>query len=350
MKKINLYFFILFSLPLIAGEGIVVVLEAPLLREPNLESKVMQLVRKGQKIYIHNKHFLQDLSKQKLYTVEDLKKIDWKEENFHSNFYLTIDRSGNDAYIPKEYIKLITKDNREFTKSITPFAPDPTDYRAEEPLPEGYPIVRKQSYRGQISLGTGPDIKTSYLYPRTILKEKYSSRRGAYISYGRKAAWDKYDRFYFGGVFHIWTSQAQFTLFDFTETKEARGQLGLGPYIAYDTWRNRDYQITLQGTLTLNWNRVIVSQTADDESFEERSFKGFSFSPRLGSFFQIKNIIPKVDFLSGIDLQLYLPHTLKSTTPIEIPDLWQKLNSQNDVFSVPFTAHWTLFIGFQSHY
>ena len=349
-KNFLLILCLLFSPSLSAGKGIVLVLEAPLLRKPHIKSKVVQRLRKGQKIYIHDKHFFPGPFQSIPYSAADLEKIKWLETDPHPHFYLSMDKVGNDAYIPKEYIKLITGDEREFSQRITPFQPDPTDYRIEEPLPEGYPLNPKHYYRGQFSFLIGPPLKGNYLYPQSILKEDLSTRKGFSFSYTHKISWDHLNRFYFGGNFHLWTSRALFTLFDFTQTQEARGQLGLGPYLSYDAWRSDDYQLTLQGTLSLNWNRIIVSQNADDGAFEERSFSGFSLTPRLGSFFQKRNIWPKLDLLLGLELQLHPPSSLKSSTPVEISPLWQEAGASKDVFNIAFGASWTFFFGFQSQY
>ena len=220
----------------------------------------------------------------------------------------------------------------------------------EEPLVEGYPLIIPKNHRGQFSLTAGFDTKANYHYPKDLLKEERGPGMGLYLSYGRKANWDTFNRFYFGGVFHYRLTQNQFTLLELARAREIKQEIGLGPYISYDTWRTRNYRITLQGSVVLNWNHITVKQTAGEGYSEERYFQGFSASPRLGSFFQINDVIPKTDFVMGMDFQLTLPRLLPSSTPVKTPELWQEADSGRDVFSLPLGAYWGLFVGFQSNY
>lgn len=335
-----------------AGEGIVTTLEAPLLSDRSIDAKVVQTARKGDKIYIHDKYFING-PLDVVYRADD--KQDTKELSRledgegYERFYETIDRNGNTAYISRYFVKLITGDIREFSQNITPFNPDPNDYRPEEPLPEGYPIVKKERYRARLSFMAGPDLKSNYNYNILLSEEQFSNRYGFDLSYGRKAAWDKEDRFYFGGVFQGWTSQAKFVLFDDRKATENKSQIGIGPYLSYDPWRQKDMTLTLQGSLLVTFNRNSITQKDTDGFDEERIFSAFTVSPRLSSFIQVKTKSLGVDFVAGLDMQFYLPHNLKSNKQPQT-GFWNDYQSSQDTVYVPFTAHWSAFIGVQTRY
>ena len=351
MKKILASGFCSFFCLSVAGnEGIVTVLEAYFFREPDLTSQIVQTVRKGQKITIHGKHFLDDPLAPQTHSLQDLDKIGWEEKNDHPDFYLTIDKSGSDAYILRRFVKLITGDVREFTQNITPFSPDPTDYRIVEPLSKSYPITKAIHKQHQILLAIGPDLKTKYPYPNNILQEQYGQRKGFYLSYGRKADWDKENRFYFGGMGYFLTSQSNFVLDNAISSREIKNQIGLGPYINYTAWRKANYQISLQGALSLNGNRVTIAQKSGVERFRFRNFYGLSLTPRLSSFFQIRDVIPKGNFSMGIDFQIHTPHRLRPSTSSDDSSRWRTASPQDDTFAIPFSAQWNFLIGFQFYH
>ena len=97
-------------------------LESPLFQRPQIDSLIVQRFRKGE--------------------IVTLSPIE------NSLFHQTVDRNGGVAYILKKHIKLITNDDRESEQPIQSFQPDLTDYRIEEPLPEGHPLPAKNGIPG----------------------------------------------------------------------------------------------------------------------------------------------------------------------------------------------------------
>ena len=335
-----------------AGYGIITTLEAPIVRDVTLEAPVVMTARKGDKIYIHDKYFINGplevvYRADDKQTGDDLKDLETTEG--YEKFYETVDKNGNTAYISRYYVKLITHDVREFSQHITPFDPDPNDYRPAEPLPDGYPIISRANYRARASFFVGPDLRSNYNYNRVLTQEDFSNRYGFDISYGRKANWDDENRFYFGGVFQGWTSQAKFILFDDREATENRSQLGIGPYISYDPWRLKDWRLTVQGSLLVNLTRNVVNQQDPSGFEEERIFSAISFTPKFSSYFQMKTPTSGVDFVAGMDIQFYLPQSLTSGTE-PTSEFWNEFGTSEDSVFIPFTAHWSLFIGIQTNY
>ncbi len=350
MKLVLHSIFFVFIKATTAGEAMIVVHEAQLLKEPRVDAKVVQSVRKGQHIYIHKKHFLNSPLDSR-YFKEHYPDLIKYEEDEHPGYYLTRDNTGEDAYLPKEYAKLIYRDGREITQSVTPFKPDPFDYRLPEPLPEGYPVLRENSYRSAISLFAGPDLKSNYPYTSVMEKEKFSQRGGLQLNYLTRANWDTQDRVYWGGTFHIWASTAEYDLFDGTNSTENKGQVGFGPVFSYDTWKTEDYMINLLLQVTFDYNRVLIKrEDRGDELKEERSFTGFTVSPKIGTSFHFINVFESGSFFIGADMQLILPTTLTSNTEPNAPDLWNQYGTSEDTLAYPLTAIWNGMIGFQFQY
>lgn len=349
IKKI-IFLFLIFLNALLANEkqGLVLVLEAPIFQAPDRNSQLIQLKRKGDLLYIHPRHFLNSPVRAKYYNYNETNLHKPEISSSGEEFYETLDRNGNQAYIPKSYVKLLYRDHREFSESITPYKIDPTDYRLEEPLPETFPLIRKEKMRSKIVLSYGPALKKNYAYNEVIEVEDFSSRYGFEASYGKKASWDKYDRFYFGANFHLWTSQGKFSLFDGRQATESNGQIGIGPYVSYDIWKGDSNSLAILGSLTLNYNRIIVSQYSTDGRKEERIFSGTSISPKISLMWTKKNVIADLDFIGGTDYQIILPHQLTSKTPAEVTDFWQE--SESESWNVAFSGQMTLFAGFRAYY
>ncbi|MCY4523913.1 MAG: hypothetical protein OXB84_04160, partial [Halobacteriovoraceae bacterium] len=114
--------------------------------------------------------------------------------------------------------------------------------------------------------------------------------------------------------------------------------------------RQKDYAFIVFGSLTFNFNRYLVQQAGTLGSTrmdDQRPFAGLSFTPRFGSSFQIKNILPKLDFFLSTEVQISLPHTLKSSSPITFKELW---HDWEDRIKVPFGGNLTFILGIQSIY
>ena len=159
MIKILLLSF--FTLKSFAGVGIVTTLEAPIVRSLEVDSPTVMTKRKGEKIYIHDRYFKNGPNEIIFVQDDETKEASFSQmenDEGYEKFYETIDKNGQKAYISRYYVKLITHDAREFTQNITPFVPDPNDYRLEEPLPEGYPIRKPEMGRARVSFSFGPDL------------------------------------------------------------------------------------------------------------------------------------------------------------------------------------------------
>lgn len=288
-----------------AAEAIVISFRAPLLSARTDNSKTLQVLRKGEKIY--------------------LAETDLKDPNY-PEYLETIDRSGRTAFIKREYLKIIWKDQRENTTAINytnaGTGHDSTDFRPEEPIPSTYPFETREFTRLNVSLAVGSNPKGPYTYSENISEQNFSYETGARFLYQRKADFDQVDRLYFG----LFGSVASVTnKVDFTSggtSKENRSLFRLGPIVSFDFYKTQKHLLNLGTGFSWNHHRstITVSQTGLGE--EERLFTGFSISPFIQSQFAFRNFYPNADFTLGSELSFYLPHTQNAGSDPEFNKYW----------------------------
>lgn len=288
-----------------AAEAIVISFRAPLLSARTDNSKTLQVLRKGEKIY--------------------LAETDLKDPNY-PEYLETIDRSGRTAFIKREYLKIIWKDQRENTTAINytnaGTGHDSTDFRPEEPIPSTYPFETREFTRLNVSLAVGSNPKGPYAYSENISEQNFSYETGARFLYQRKADFDQVDRLYFG----LFGSVASVTnKVDFTSggtSKENRSLFRLGPIVSFDFYKTQKHLLNLGTGFSWNHHRstITVSQTGLGE--EERLFTGFSISPFIQSQFAFRNFYPNADFTLGSELSFYLPHTQNAGSDPEFNKYW----------------------------
>lgn len=312
------------STPVFAYDGIVIVLEAPLLREPNLSSKVVQTIRKGQRVYIPN---------------ETLK------AGSLPDFVPTFDRTGNRAYIPSKYIKVITGTTEENKMPISLAGNDPTDYRLEEPIPSTYPFENRSFLRASASFVMANNTKSPYAYGSAFDEQDYKTEMGVRLAFTRKVTHDKNDRFYFGAIAFI-TSAKNYIDFTGDQTaQESRDMIRLGPWFTYDAFKSEKYRLAIGTGFTFNYHRTTLFVDSPTIG-EERLFSGFSLSPMTSSTFEITEFFPNTDILLGVDMSLFMPHTLKTKDQAENLTLW----NGGDQISQGVKAQASAFLGVQVRY
>lgn len=327
MKK-KLILSLLFSLfPLTnarALDGIVIVLDAPLLKEPSIHSQVMQRIRKGNRVFV---------------PAEVL------NESTLPEFIPTFDRAGNRAYVPSRFIKIVTKDMREYQQPVTLAERDPTDYRIEEPIPETYPFGNYDYLRASASLFIGNNSQASYAFEPAFDNQDLGNDIGARVVVTRKVSFDAFDRLYFGVLTSLSSTQNSATFKNTSQSSEDQTLLRFGPIITYDLYKGTDMRFTFGGGFTYNIHKSLVGIESQGIS-EERVFDGYSLSPLLTSVFQFKSMVPHTDFIAGADVTAFLPYTLKAQTPAEIPTLW----NENDDIKSDFKLQASLYFGLQYNY
>jgi hypothetical protein len=336
MKKFLCFLFFISFSSHAAYEAVCVVLEAPMLLKPSLTAKVSQVLRKGEKVRIRGRNVGTGPNDISYYSEVD---DPYYPKDDQGNEYLeAVDSAARTVYIPKKYMRIIYQDNREQGTSINE---DPTDYRVFEPIDSGYPFYRYQQRKLYWTYGLGSTYQTNYRYPRQILRESISSRHQLDVAFVKKVKDDQLNRFYFGGYIHLYGDASTYTLKDDVTAKEARGQFGIGPTLSYEFFRRETFGMTFWSALTVNYDRLFITQTQDGRS-EERLFQGFSFTPKFGTFAQVKNVFPFGDLTMGLQMQINPAYDLKSSSNIEFEDLWRP---EADTYEYQFGGIFTFYIG-----
>jgi hypothetical protein len=308
----------------VAYDGIILVLEAPLLKEPTLSSKVLQTLRKGSKVYVPNE-------------IGDSETL--------PEFIETFDRAGNRAYIPTRYVKIITGKTNEFRQSINYQGQDPTDYRIEEPIPVTYPFEDNHFVRSSLAFMVGNNTNSPYEYNSAFTEQDYGTEFGGRFSLTKKIVFDQYNRFYFGLISFFGISQNKLEFQNFNVAKESSFVLRMGPWFTYDAYKTSKYLLSVGTGFTFNYQSSKITVSNDLQS-EERTFSGLSIAPMTSTSFTIADIFPNTDFISGADLSLYLPHSLKSSNSSETSELF----GENNEINSSFKAQVSLFLGIQVKY
>lgn len=307
-----------------AFDGIIIVLEAPLLRSPSMGSTVLQMIRKGEKVYIPKRYE----------SIEDI-----------PEFIPTFDRAGNEAFVPSRYVKFVTGTSDEEIQPIRYVGDDPTDYRLEEPIPKSYPFQDRSFLRASLAFVVGNNTTSTYKYDSPFQSQDFSSDKGVRIASTGKVNFDNFDRFYFGFLGIITTVNNKITFNEFSAANEKRTMFRAGPWLTYDAFKNERYRLAIGTGFTFNYHQsyLIVNKNLITE---ENIFSGFSLSPMTSTTFQITEILPNTDFLAGVDFSLFLPHSLKPYIETNTSDLW----GENNQMSSGLKTQASLFIGAQFKY
>ena len=105
--------FIISSANVQAGKAVVITHEAPLFIEKSLTSEIVQYVRENDIVYIHDKHLEINPEEEIFRKNSGIRSNSTKINPLNDFFLETIDNNGRTAYIPRNYVKLITNEEEE---------------------------------------------------------------------------------------------------------------------------------------------------------------------------------------------------------------------------------------------
>lgn len=332
------------SLPVLAIEGVVVVLEAPLFHEPDDLSKIVQYTRKGDKIYLHpstrhnnyaNENIELDLETEE--QEQDSNPI-FSSYKYHEGdaYLMTLTKRGRPAYIKREHVEIYFEDARELSQQKLNF--DPTDYRIEEPLPNGYPIAQLSGYRGSILIGTGTKNKTRYPFSN-VESESNGNRLGLMAIWAKQIEFDESGRFFFGGMTILNSFDRKVSLTSGNTGREEHRQFGVGPYISYDPFQSDEHVISINFSISANLINSVRVLEESSSGLTETEFNKISITPRLGVMYQKKKVFR--DFLD---------FAVMGTMSLEPSYTYNSSNSNAQVYKNELTLDLGLFAGFQSAY
>jgi hypothetical protein len=268
-----------------------------------------------------------------------------------SDFYITLDRNGQTAYIPKDYVKLVTHDEQELAAPLKKLDYDPTDYRLIEPINEHYPFKFDQSYRSYVTFGVGTDAKNSYPYPNNLRGQDYGLKKQLNLVALKKANPELDERLFIGGNFRLTQNQNVFLFTNENEVaKENKLDLSFGPHLLYEGIKYENLVVSAIGGMLVTYHNVSISQKSDTvvQLNKERTFNGFSLGAVLGTLFQWQKIMGNFDFVSEVAFHTSLPYSLKTSSAPDDPSLWQA--GEKDVYQSRFDSAFTGAIGLQSQF
>jgi hypothetical protein len=304
MKNTFLFFFfflIILTQPSLALEARVSVLQSPLFKDPSVQSIIVQYLRKGQKIILHPK-------------------------KINDAFWKTTDKNGHESFILNQHVQIYFNNPQEF-EFRRPLQ-DETDYRLEEPLPEVYPFSNKMTQRGAVLVGVSSFVKNHYSYNNPVLEESFGVPYEIDIYHSKKINIDRSGRSYFGTLFNIMYSNSTFKTIDKYASNEFSWELGFGPYISYDAFRNNSSYLTIGLALTIQYLRRVVAVSDKNIQDNIRYFSGLNFGSRLIVNFTKKNFFRGFHWLISGQLKTNLPFSLKSSsTPQSFTSLWSRKDS-----------------------
>lgn len=343
---------------LFAMPAVVISLEAPIFIKKDLNSTIIQRVRRGTVLYIHNKEFgtapnERDFSTQN-YFIEGEELLDLYENPERHNdkekysrymypevFYKTLNKNGVEGYIQGKHIKIIYRDTRELTDNIPYPKHDVTDYRLQEPIPDEFPFLKSDRYRMLTSFGVAPSSPTNYVYNQPLNSEESSRRSNGSFSYMKNISLDKTQRLFFGGTL-LWSSETKEFQLSNAIAEELKGVLSLGPIMTYDFYRKESYFLTLFGSLLLNYDRTFV-KVKTSLGTEQRLFSGFYPMARAGLMCNFDRLtIPNFSLFFGTSVNLNMAYSLNADSPV-IPKNWNLTVS--DSVTYPFGGYLTIFVG-----
>jgi hypothetical protein len=386
MSRFGNYRYFLFLMAscssLFATEAMVTVLRAPLFKERSFDSTIVQYLSRGEKIFLHQQdvgpYAFEDsystlrFEKSTLHEtvlsqapddgettimnldrvsdiegyIDRLIEVDSGDGRLH--FLQTIDRRGAKAYVAKEHVKIIYGDDREKRAPVSSLPTDYTDYRLSEPLPDGYPIHTHDRYRLQMLTGGGAQRKVSYNYNSTVVREELSLRTGLTAHFQKGLDYDKSKRYFFGAIMHIFSSQGDFKLANDTFAQELKLDIGFGPTISYDVFRQDIFRLTFYGGFSFVYSQAFISQQLATGSNEERSFWDITVVPRIGQIMQAREIFGKIDLVLVGDFAFHLPHSLEGGKKPVLPSAWNE--GESDQINYSAGGELTLMFGVQTNY
>ena len=311
----------------LAVEGVVVALEAPLLRAAKTDALVVQRFRKGDVVSFPKDQISGD-----------------------PLFYRTFDRNGRPAYMLKRHVKLITNDERESDWPINSFDPDLTDYRIREPLPAGYPFKRKKKRRGVVVLGPVLTAEQTYQFAHAPRSVEAVSPMQLLLQYTKENPFgpresERESRFYFGGFVRLIFGGGTLSEFSSGDTaEESAFQLGLGPLVSYDLFRRDKDRLIVTGAIGVNLiNSYFVQLNGGDG--EGRLFKAEApdLAPTFSFLYQRQRVLGNLDLMAGLSGNLVFPQELHSEGVTQSGILWENQSSiKRSLF-----IDWALALGIQ---
>jgi len=353
--KIKLFCFLLvifYAQMTFADKGVVLVLNAPLFRDMDYDSTIVQYVRQGTIIYIHKKH-IDDFKIQSSVEENEYKGPNQNKLVLNSEFYETLDRNANPAFIPAQFVKLITNDENESKQPISNYIHDPTDYRHAEPLPKQYPLYEPKKFRSGLNFSFGSPMDVNYNYPTEVAYKDLGYFAGINFYYVKNLIENPMNRFFLGGEIFVRRTISEYHLNEsLIMSTEQKLIYGIGPVFVFDIFKRDRYIISLNTSVLLNFHNYHIYQDKQNSRHQTYQsddcvYQGYSFSIHPGIAIQ-KSIIENLYLTFGSKISIHLPYTLQNKTGYNHDLFWAE--GDNDVFQSSLSYNIDFNFGIQGTY
>ncbi len=317
-------------------KGQIVVLDAPLFSAPSWDAKILARKRKGQLIYIHPK------DRRPVQYREDLNVFPDADS---SDFYLTITQDGKDAFVPKDFVHILYKDEREFDNKLP--KPDITDYRPPEPLAKSYPFIIESPFSAELLLGTSFQQRKPYPFPSDISESHFQPATDFAFKYLYAPQVDRFARFAIGMHFTFQYLKNSFVLGNGNGAEINFVKFGAGPWAQYRLFQNKHYNVHFGGGFDYHFlDRISIEQTGPTSGLERRLFDGFSIVPKAEVSLTIPKVTSTLDFVVSALISKEIYNKYRAISQAQFSDWW---NTEDDSISFQNApAELSLFVGFKT--
>lgn len=237
-------------------------------------------------------------------------------------------------------------DNRETSDPVSRFKNDPTDYRLEEPLPEGFPLSEREKKKASALFTMATHSKSSYKFDQPLIDESFDTAYGIELIYMTKVSYDLFDRFYFGTKFGFENNDVELGFQGGDTVKQSMGRYSAAPYISFDIYKTEHSRISAHASIAVTYHRAYMTYEAANEQLEERVFSAWGFTPELGASWQWVDVIPKVDLVLGASL-IAQPAVELAPASSPVASFW---NEEDDVLRMKSGLRANFALGIQSRY
>ena len=234
------------------------------------------------------------------------------------------------------------EDKRELDQYV--IDKDPTDYRIAEPLPKDYPLRQITGYKGQVNFSLGTPTDQPYPYSEKIKDTGFDFNKELTVVWAKQVSYDKTKRLFFGGEFNFMSGKSKYITKNI-DAYEEQIRLGIGPYLAYDLWRQEKNIINIHTSLILNfYDSKEIDQSFSSKDGDRVLYNSLYFSPKFGADYQRKNLIGPLDLLIGVKLLMHSPHSYKAAKAPSSSDEWVSS------YDVGFSVEQAYYLGIQTAY
>lgn len=290
--------------------GQVEVLNAPLFNYPSKEAKIIQYLRKGERIYLKNLPITNGMK---------------------NEFSQTIDKNGAKAYILTAYLKIISNDNNEIQFNKSQLKDDPSDYRKNVKTPPYYPFWSPGKIFYSLSFSTSREESSPFDYQKTIVsQEKNNSYTLSFSSY-KKMNFDPYNIHFHGFNLSFSSGKNKSFLQNDVRVDENYNNFFVGYSYLYKQFEGENFNLILKTSAGIGYHSIALTSNI---SGMDKNISYIAWKPSINMSWQISktNIQNHFNILLGPKASIYFPANYKAKlSTVAATLLNKKQKSQEEI-------------------